>query len=87
MTKIKPFGKKILVTEKPNENVTDSGIVLSGKSTETTAAIILEIGPDVTEVKVDDIVYLEWGKGHPVKVDGQMMAIIDEQYIAAVVEA
>lgn len=86
MTKIKPFGKKILVTEKANENVTESGIVLSGKTNETTAAVILEIGPDVTEVKVGDVVYLEWGKGHPVKVDGQMMAIIDEQYIAAIVE-
>jgi co-chaperonin GroES (HSP10) len=86
MTKIKPFGKKILVTEKENENVTVSGIVLSGKTGETTAAVILEVGPDVTEVKVGDVVYLEWGKGHPVKVDGKMMAIIDEQYIAAVVE-
>lgn len=86
MTKIKPFGKKILVTEKANENVTESGIVLSGKTNETTAAVILEIGPDVTEVNVGDVVYLEWGKGHPVKVDGQMMAIIDEQYISAVIE-
>jgi co-chaperonin GroES (HSP10) len=83
---INPLKNFVLVTERENENTTNSGIVLTSTKGETTAAVIMAVGPDVREVKVGDVVYLEWGKGSPIKVDGQMMAMIQEQYISAVVE-
>ncbi len=83
---INPLKNFVLVTERANETSTDFGIVLTSTKGETTAAVIQAVGPDVREVKVGDVVYLEWAKGNPITVDGQMMAVIEEQYISAVIE-
>jgi chaperonin GroES len=83
---VKPFGNKVLVTEAEQENTTESGIVLTGKTGETKAAKVLAVGPGVKEVKVDDVVYLDWGKGSPVKIGNMLAAIISEEHISAVVE-
>ncbi len=83
---IKPLKNFVLVKETPNENTTDSGIVLTSTKGETASALIVAVGPDVKSVEPDQIVYLDWPKGHPVKIDNVLMAIIEEQYINAVVD-
>jgi co-chaperonin GroES (HSP10) len=84
----KPLRDNVLVidTEKPEE--TDSGIYLgkakSDNSTKT--ATVLAVGPDVTEVKVDDVVYIVWSNAKVVKDGDQYLGVISENDILAVAE-
>jgi co-chaperonin GroES (HSP10) len=85
---IKPMKKKVLIAENVSESKTTSGIILDGANSvrDSKKGTVLAIGPDVTEVKVGDVVYLEWTKGSVVKVGDAQRVIIDEEFIVAVVD-
>jgi co-chaperonin GroES (HSP10) len=84
---ITPMQDKVLVAEKKKEDTTESGIIIEGvRGVATQAAVVLAIGPKVTEVKVGDTCYVDWAKSQPVKIDGAQRAIIKEEFILAVVE-
>jgi co-chaperonin GroES (HSP10) len=85
---IRPLSDKVLVAENKKENTTESGIILEGTrgTGEATRATVLAIGPDVTEVKVGDVILIEWSKASPVKVGDVQRAIIKEENIIAVFE-
>ena len=87
-TIVNPIKSKVLVAEIKMETKSEFGIILeSAKSVaNSNAGKVLAVGPDVKEVKVGDTVYLEWAKGDIVKVDGDQRVIIDEEFIAAVLE-
>jgi co-chaperonin GroES (HSP10) len=85
---ITPLRKKVLVAENVSESKTESGIILDNANSvrDSKTGTVLAIGPEVTEVKVGDIIYLEWNKAQIVKVGDAQRVIIEEENIVAVLE-
>jgi chaperonin GroES len=83
-----PMKDKVLVAENKRENTTSSGIVIEGASGlgESKTGTVLAIGSDVKDVKVGDVIYLEWNKAQVVTIDGSQRVIIKEENIVAVLE-
>ena len=83
-----PMKDKVLVAENKRENTTSSGIVIEGASGlgESKTGTVLAIGLDVKDVKVGDVIYLEWNKAQVVTIDGVQRVIIKEENIVAVVD-
>jgi chaperonin GroES len=83
-----PMKDKVLVAENKRENTTSSGIVIEGASGlgESKTGTVLAIGSDVKDVKVGDVIYLEWNKAQVVTIDGVQRVIIKEENIVAVVD-
>ena len=77
---------RVLVAENKRENKTESGIILEGTrgTAETAKATVLAIGPDVKEVKVGDVVLIDWAKASPVKIGDVQRAMIKEEFIIGV---
>ena len=88
MLNIIPLKNKVYVAQHKPEATTTSGIILtSTRGGDTIPADVIAVGPDVTEVKPGDMVYLNWGKCTPVKVaDNVERAVISVDEIIAVVE-
>lgn len=87
-TTIQPLGTKLYAAEVKKERKTESGIILDGASSvkETAAAVILAVGDEVTKVKVNDKVYLDWTKTKLVVVDGQQRVVLDEEDVLAIIK-
>jgi co-chaperonin GroES (HSP10) len=85
---ITPLKNKVLVAENKSEHKSESGIILDGANSVSVSktATVLAIGPDVVDVLVGDVVYLEWPKGQIVKIDDAQRVIIEDKYIVAVLE-
>ena len=86
---VKPLKKNILVAENKKEKETASGIVLTDGARgigDTTKATVLAIGDEVIDVKVGDVVLLDWAKASPVKVGEAQRAMIKEEFVIAIVE-
>ncbi len=85
---ITPLRKKVLVAENVSESKTESGIILDNANSvrDSKTGTVLAIGPEVTAVKVGDIIYLEWNKAQIVKVGDAQRVIIEEENIVAVLE-
>jgi co-chaperonin GroES (HSP10) len=85
---ITPLKKKVLVAENKAEQTTESGIILDGTTSnrDSKQGTVLAIGPQVTMVKVGDVIMLEWNKAQVVKIGDAQRVIIDEENIVAVVE-
>lgn len=79
---------RVLVAENKKEQTTNSGIIIEGARGvgDTAKGTVLAVGPDVKEVKVGDVVLLDWAKASPVKVGEVQRAMIKEEFILAVVE-
>ena len=85
---IKPLKKKVLVAENASETKSDSGIILEGANSvrDSRSGTVLAIGPDVVDVAVGDVVYLDWSKGAVVKVGDAQRVMINEEFIVAVLD-
>ena len=85
---VKPLKKMVLIAEQKRETTTASGIVIEGTrgTGDMAKGIVIAIGPEVTEVKVGDVILPEWGKSSPVTIDGIQRAMIKEEFIIAVLE-
>ena len=85
---IVPMNDRVLVAENKKEATTESGIIIEGARGvgDTAQGTVLAVGPKVTEVKVGDVVLLDWAKASPVKVGDAQRAMIKEEFIIAVVE-
>ena len=85
---VTPLKKKVLVAENKAEQTTDSGIILDGTTSnrDSKQGTVLAIGPQVTLVKVGDVIMLEWNKAQVVKIGDAQRVIVDEDNIVAVVE-
>ena len=85
---VTPLKKKVLVAENKAEQTTDSGIILDGTTSNRNSkqGTVLAVGPDVTMVKVDDVIMLDWNKAQVVKIGDAQRVIVDEDNIVAVVE-
>tara|TARA_X000001316_G_C900857_1_gene19143 strand:- start:399 stop:656 length:258 start_codon:yes stop_codon:yes gene_type:complete len=84
---IKMIGTNVLVTEVEKEETSTGGIILSGDVTKgSKQALILAVGPEATHLNKGDRVFLNWDKAMPVDVKGNPGAIIEMEYIRAVME-
>lgn len=82
-----PLKDRVLVAENKRENTTESGIVLSGAGfDQSKSGTVLAIGPDVTDVKVGDVIYLEWNKAAVVKIGDAQRVMVKQENIVAVLE-
>lgn len=85
---IKPLGKRVLIQEVKQEEVTKSGIVLPGTASKEKPITgeILAIGNEVSEVKVGEKVIYEKYTGTEVKDGDVEYLLIDMKNILAIVE-
>jgi chaperonin GroES len=84
---VTPLKDRVLVAENKRENTTESGIVLLGAGfDQSKSGTVLAIGPDVTDVKVGDVIYLEWNKAAAVKIGDAQRVIIKQENIVAVLD-
>ena len=84
---IVPLNTRVLIAQNSHEVKSEAGLILDGRAMGNTAsAKVLAIGPKVTEVKVGDNIYPNWGKSSVVKIDGAERAMIDVSEIIAVIE-
>lgn len=85
---IVPMNDRILVAENKKEQTTGSGIIIEGARGvgDTAKATVLAIGPNVKDVKVGDVVLLDWSKASPVKVGDVQRAMIKEEFVIAICE-
>lgn len=87
MSIVEPLNSKIYAAEVKKERKSEFGIILDSATSikETAAAKVLSIGPEVKNVKVDDLVYLDWSKTKLVVIDGAQRVIIDEEDVMAII--
>lgn len=85
---IKPLGKRVLIQEVKQEEVTKSGIVLPGTASKEKPITgeVLAVGNEVSEVKVGEKVIYEKYTGTEVKDGDVEYLLIDMKNILAVVE-
>jgi co-chaperonin GroES (HSP10) len=70
MNKLFPLKKQILIKANSQEAVTTSGLI--------------RVGPDVTVVKPGYVVYVNWTKALPVKIEGKEFNFIEEEHLVAI---
>jgi len=85
---VQPLKDKVLVAENKAEVKTESGIILEDAQSvrDSKSGTVLAIGPDVTDVKVGDVVYLMWNKAQLVKIGDAQRVIIKQEDIVAVLD-
>ena len=84
---VQPLKDRVLVAENKRENTTESGIVLEGAGfDQSKTGTVLAIGPDVTDVKVGDVIYLEWNKAAVVKIGDAQRVMVKQENIVAVLD-
>ena len=85
---IKPLGKRILIKQTQQEEVTKSGIVLPGTASKEKPTIgeVLAVGRKIEEVKVGDKVIFEKYSGTEVKDGEETYLILEKDNVLAIVE-
>ena len=85
---IKPLGKRILIKQTQQEEVTKSGIVLPGTASKEKPIIgeVLAVGRKIEEVKVGDKVIFEKYSGTEVKDGEESYLILEKDNVLAIVE-
>lgn len=87
MATITPLKNNIYIAEAKKKAQSESGIILtSERGGDTAPAIVLAVGPAVTEVKVNDRLLVDWSKSSAVTIDGVQRAVIKEEDVIAVFE-
>lgn len=67
---IKPLKSNIIVERIKKEEVSSGGIVLpGGDRDEADKAVVIAIGPEVSNINVDDLLLINWQKAS--KIDGE----------------
>jgi co-chaperonin GroES (HSP10) len=83
---IKPLRKNVIIEELNTENVSSAGIILQGKRTDVKHSRVLAVGDSVTEVKVDDVVVVDWQFASKSSYKDKPFFVISEEHVIAVVE-
>jgi len=84
---IKMLGSKVLVTAVVKEQTTAGGIILTADTTKgSKPGLVLSVGPlAIDEVESGQRVFLDWNKAMAVDYEGEPAAIIDVDWIKAVI--
>lgn len=85
---IKPLGKRVLIKQVEQEEVTKSGIVLPGTASKEKPITgeVLAVGKDVENVKAGDKVIFEKYTGTEVKDGDDSFLILDIENVLAITE-
>ena len=85
---IKPLGKRVLIKQVEQEEVTKSGIVLPGTASKEKPITgeVLAVGKEVEDVKVGDKVIFEKYSGTEVKDGDNSFLILDIDNVLAITE-
>ena len=85
---IKPLGKRVLIKQVEQEEVTKSGIVLPGTASKEKPITgeVLAVGKDVEDVKAGDKVIFEKYTGTEVKDGDDLFLILDIENVLAIAE-
>jgi co-chaperonin GroES (HSP10) len=84
---IKPIKKNVLVELQEKSKETESGIILTvADRDEVSKGLVVEIGPDVTEVKIGDMVMPNWSAARKVSYIDKEYYIVPEEEIFIVFE-
>ena len=85
---IKPLGKRVLIKQVEQEEVTKSGIVLPGTASKETPITgeVLAVGKEVEDVKAGDKVIFEKYSGTEVKDGDNSFLILDIDNVLAITE-
>ena len=85
---IKPLGKRVLIKQVEQEEVTKSGIVLPGTASKEKPITgeVLAVGKDVEDVKAGDKVIFEKYRGTEVKDGDNSFLILDIENVLAITE-
>lgn len=85
--KIIPLHKNVLITEVKRENKTYGGIIVeSDKLGESRTGLVIDVGPEVSEVTPGDEVLVNWVHGQIVIVGGKQHVLIDAEFITAIIQ-
>jgi co-chaperonin GroES (HSP10) len=79
---VRPLKTKVALKEFVTESKSGSGLILMGSLESTPEFGVVAIGSEVTDVKLNDRVMIEQGRG---QIAGDMI-IIDQQFITMVIE-
>ena len=80
---VRPLKTKVALKEfVSKESTSNEGLILVGSLERTPEFGVVAIGPEVTDVKLNDRVMIEQGRG---QIAGDMI-IIDQQFITMVIE-
>lgn len=84
---MKMLGNNVLVTEVQKENATAGGIILTDSIDKgSKPALVLSVGIGALgKVLSGNRVFLDWSKSMPVNVEGKAAAIIDCEFIKAII--
>lgn len=85
---IKPLGKRVLIKQVEQEEVTKSGIVLPGTASKEKPITgeVLAVGKYVEDVKAGDKVIFEKYTGTEVKDGDELFLILDIENVLAITE-
>ena len=85
---IKPLGKRVLIKQVEQEEVTKSGIVLPGTASKEKPITgeVLAVGKEVEDVKAGDKVIFEKYSGTEVKDGDDSVLILDIDNVLAITE-
>ena len=85
---LKPLGKRVLIKQVEQEEVTKSGIVLPGTASKEKPITgeVLAVGKEVEDVKVGDKVIFEKYSGTEVKDGDDSFLILDIDNVLAITE-
>jgi len=81
---LKPIKNNVLLKLLEKDLTTESGIILKSDVTQVNKGLVLEIGPDVTDVVVDETVLPNWNLAKKIKHDGEDLFVIKQDDIVGV---
>lgn len=84
---IKMLHSQVLVTAVEKEETTAGGIILTADTTKgSKPGLVLSVSPGaIDKVIAGDRVFLDWNKAMPVDYEGNAAAIVDVEWIKAVI--
>jgi chaperonin GroES len=84
---MKPLHNNVLIAELKQDKTTESGIILAGEAKERSQqALVMAVGPEVTQVKLHDKVIPDWSKGRVTKIGELQGVVIKEEDILCIIE-
>ena len=86
--KIKPIKDRVVLVRLKKKTTTASGIILERDvEGEADKGQVLAVGPDVTLVKADDLILVDWNKVGSTTMNGLPTYVIKEEDIIGVFES
>jgi co-chaperonin GroES (HSP10) len=76
--KLQPIGKRLII--QPVEHKQGAVLTINNKPTQFK---VIAIGPDITHIYIDDIIYISKHQGTEIEHDGQKYFVIDQDSILA----